>query len=489
MRKSGIILHISSLPSPYGIGTMGEEAYNFVNFLKKAGEKIWQVLPIGPTSYGDSPYQSFSTFAGNPYFIDLDMLVSEELLKESSLPKKQLDVESIDYGDLFIERYKILRDSFEYSYERVKRKVAYFIGRNQWVKDYALFMALKKHFNGQSWQDWDNQLLRHRDPEELSKYKKLLKDEIKFHEYLQYLFFKQWKALKNYANEKGIEICGDMPIYIALDSSDVWANSEVFQLTEDRYPSEVAGVPPDYFSEDGQLWGNPIFDWEYLKSTNYDWFILRMQTMSKMFNILRLDHFIGFANYYKIPYGVDNAKIGEWVLGPDMSLFNEIKKRVNIKIIAEDLGVLGERVIRLRENTGYPGMVVVTFAFDPNDTNNHNLPHTIKENTVVYTGTHDNDTTLGWWQSQTEQTKNYVLNYLGKDNEFNIVYDLIQSCLDSKANTAIFPMQDFLGLGSEARMNVPGTLGNNWKWRMKRNMATEELAKKIKKMLTESDRT
>ncbi len=488
MRKSGIILHISSLPSEYGIGTMGKEAYEFIDFLKESGIKIWQVLPIGQTGFGDSPYQSFSTFAGNPYFIDYARLIEMGLLEESDLPTHEFPTDTIDFGAQYIEKYAILRKSFDKGYNKIKAEVEAFKEAEPWVVDYGLFMALKDYFGGRSWQEWADVSIKNREPYAIGKYQLILRNDINFYCYIQCIFYKEWLKLKNYANENGIEIFGDIPIYCSMDSCDVWANTDSFQLDGELKPSEVAGVPPDYFSEDGQLWGNPLYNWEKQKENNYEFWVNRMKGTVKLFDMIRLDHFIGFANYYAVPANSENARIGQWKDGPDSQLFDVIEEKIaNIKIVAEDLGIVSEKVINLREKYNYPGMSILMFMFDPKEDTNIE-PNEISKNTIVYTGTHDNDTLTGWWSEQDQNLKDYVLKYLSAENDDNIVYDMIEKCLMSNADTAIIPMQDYLIQDTTCRLNTPGTQGDNWKYRVRKEDITSDLATKIRELNVKSDR-
>ncbi len=476
-RSSGILMHISSLPSPYGIGTLGREAYKFVDFLRETGTKIWQVLPVGPTSYGDSPYQSFSTFAGNPYFIDLNLLKEDGILKAADYahldPEK--DTEYIDYEYLYLTRHAVLRSAFKNSYSKLKDSVDAFSAQKPWLFDYAFFSALKDRFGGKAWSEWPDDAIRFREPEAMAKYASELSEDIAFHSFVQYLFYGQWSALKAYANQNGISIFGDMPIYVAMDSADTWAEPDLFLLDEHRRPLCVAGVPPDYFTEDGQLWGNPIYNWRLHKKTGYEWWIRRMRAMFDYCDIMRVDHFIGFANYYEIPAGASTAKVGKWKNGPGSHFFEVLSGEIpSLCIVAEDLGVVTAKVKRLLKVCGYPGMKVLLFAFDSDEKNMH-LPHNISANTVLYTGTHDNDTVLGWWQKAGEVEKRFALEYLRMDDDADICKALIEAAYASAAGTVVIPMQDHLQLGSEARMNTPGTVGLNWKWRIRPQQLTETL--------------
>lgn len=482
-RGSGIIMHIASLPGKYGIGTFGKEAYEFGDFLKKAGQKYWQILPLGPTSFGDSPYQSFSAFAGNPYFIDFDILKEEGLLKEEDYNSIDFgkNSEDIDYGTIFTEKFKVLRKAYEnfklnksMNLESFEKKEAY------WLEDYALYMAVKKEFNLKSWQTWDEDI-RVRESEAIDKYRNLLSDEINYWKFLQYEFYKQWTELKSYVNKLGIEIIGDMPIYVAEDSADVWANSEAFLLNKKTLkPLKVAGCPPDIFAATGQLWGNPIYDWNYMERTDYKWWIDRIRQSLNLYDVLRIDHFKGFESYWSIPYGDPTAERGEWVKGPGRKVFDAIKAELGeVNIIAEDLGTLTEETIELRNYTGFPGMKILTFAFD-SDSENPFLPHNYQRNFIVYTGTHDNDTVRGWIETSApkEQVKK-AIEYLGLNKEEGYNWGFIRGAWSSTADVAIAQMQDFLDLGNEARINLPSTLGENWRWRVKSGLFTNDLAEKI----------
>ena len=481
MRKSGILLHISSLPSDYGIGTMGKEAYKFVDFLKEAKQGYWQILPVGPTSYGDSPYQSFSTFAGNPYFIDLDMLAEEKLLKKDEY--KDLDwgghKNYVDYATIYKTRFKVLKKAFRRFKKGDLTEFNQFLQENdKWISNYAMFMSIKDKYKGKPWLDWDEGLRNH-DGQALWEYTQEHGDEVMFWEFLQFKFFEQWKTLKEYANENGVQIIGDIPIYVALDSADVWVNPDLFELDEKREPVSVAGCPPDAFSPTGQLWGNPIYNWEHHRQWGYNWWIDRIKAATELYDIVRIDHFRGFEGYYAIPYGDKTAENGEWRKGPGMELFNAVEKALgSLPIIAEDLGFLTDDVHKLLRDSGFPGMKVLEFAFDPREPSNY-LPHTYSYNSVVYIGTHDNDTIKGWLGDLDRDTIDFCKKYLDIEKDEDIPWKLIKTALATVSDTAIIQMQDYLELGSEARMNIPSTLGNNWKWRMSKNDATKKLAKKI----------
>lgn len=483
MRRNGFLLPIASLPSKYGIGSFSKEAYDFVDILCEAGQKLWQILPIGPTGYGDSPYQSFSTFAGNPYFIDLDQLVEEGLLTEDECNSYDWgnDDNYIDYEKIYLSRFKILKKAYRKSkISKNKKFLAYCKKNESWLDDYSLYMSIKDSFDGLSWIEWDDKI-KQRDEETIEKYKEELKDEIVFYKYIQYLFYTQWHKLKSYANEKGISIVGDIPIYVALDSADTWSSPELFALDKDCKPISVAGCPPDTFCEDGQLWGNPLYDWEYHRFTDYEWWISRIKYCFDLYDIVRIDHFRGFDEYFSIPYGDKTAQNGHWKKGPGIELFKYIKENLGeVEIIAEDLGFLTESVINLVNETGYAGMKVLQFAFDVREESDY-LPHNYHRNCVVYTGTHDNNTTLGWYKEISEEEKELFIKYINKDPEEELSsWDLICLAMGSVADTCIIPVQDLLELDETARINVPSTVGNNWTIRIDKEAFSEELIDKIK---------
>lgn len=472
--KSGILLPVSSLPSKYGIGTFGKAAYKFIDFLNLSGQKYWQVLPLGPVSFGDSPYSSFSVYAGNPYYIDLEMLVEEGLINASDCEILDSDDVYVNYEKQFNHRYKILFKLYEDSADKYCKKIERFKFENNWVNDYALFMALKYKNNQQSWYKWDEPI-KNRGKEAIRGEEKLLFKEIDFWIFLQYLFYEQYFELKNYANSKGISIIGDMPIYVAEDSVEAWVNRKLFETDKSGNFVMVAGVPPDYFSSEGQLWGNPVYDWRYLKKNSYDWWINRIKWSLTLYDVVRIDHFRGFDEYWAVPYGSENAIKGEWFSAYGRELFTEaLKKTDDLRIIAEDLGTITDDVIKLKEEFNFPGMGVLQFAFDGNPDNPH-LPVNYTENTVVYTGTHDNDTLKGWYNKLSKEQQQGVLKALNIDlkNEDEIIDELIQSVVNSKASIAIIPLQDYLHLGSEARINTPSTIGGNWTWRVKERQIKE----------------
>ena len=486
MRKCGVLLPVSSLPSKYGIGCFSKEAYEFVDRLKEAGQSCWQILPLGPTSYGDSPYQSFSTFAGNPYFIDLEDLVERGWITKEQCESRDFgeDQEYVDYGKLYKNRFLLLREAWKNSNIARTPDFQQFVKENShWLDDYALYMAVKVSFDNVCWVEWDEDI-KTRKPQTLKAYQEKFSQEIEFYQFQQYLFRVQWEKLKAYANSQGVSIIGDIPIYVAFDSSDAWANPELFQFDEDCNPIAVAGCPPDAFSATGQLWGNPLYDWEYHKKTGYQWWLKRLITCYQMYDIVRIDHFRAFDAYYSIPAEAKTAEIGEWKPGPGYELFAAMKKELGRRgVIAEDLGFLTPSVLRLVKRTGYPGMKVLQFAFDSRESNDY-LPHNYTKNCVVYTGTHDNDTIAGWYGSLNRRDKKMCNSYLNMagSRKKEAHWEFIRAAYASVAELAMIPFQDFLGLGSEARINTPSTLGDNWKWRMKQGAFRSELAEKMRNM-------
>lgn len=481
MRESGVLLPVASLPSDYGIGCFSKEAYEFVDQLKAGGQKNWQILPLGPTGYGDSPYQSFSTFAGNPYFIDLETLIKEGLLTREECDACDFgdNAEFIDYEKIYFSRFKILRKAFERFVPDEEFET--FAEENKaWLEDYALYMAIKNSLGGISWSQWPAELKR-RVPEAMEEKKKELEEEIQFIRFQQYEFTKQWTRLKKYANDQGIRIIGDIPIYVAFDSADAWANPQLFQFDEECTPIAVAGCPPDAFAATGQLWGNPLYDWEYHEKTGFAWWIQRLEYCYKLYDVVRVDHFRGFDEYYAIPYGDKTAEKGKWRKGPGLELFKAVKKAMGeMSIIAEDLGYLTDSVRQLVKDTGYPGMKVLQFAFDSREESDY-LPHNYEHNCVVYTGTHDNNTILGWLDEMAPEDRLLAERYL--DNRYtrkeDMPWDFIRLAMASVADLAITPIQEFLCLGGEARINRPSTLGTNWKWRLLKGQITHEVTGKM----------
>ncbi len=466
MRASGILMPIFSLPSRYGIGTFGDAAYQFVDFLKKAGQTYWQILPLNPTNYGDSPYQSFSSFAGNPYFIDIDLLIEKGLLTEAEARSFDFgkDDTKVDYGLLYQNRLPLLR----LAAKRFAPDEAYrrFCQENSfWLEEYSLFMAIKCVEGEKAWQEWKAPL-RNRTKAAMEKAKKEYADEMDFHRFVQYEFFCQWNALKQYANQKGIQFIGDIPIYVAMDSADIWSEPNQFLLEKGK-PTLVAGCPPDSFTADGQKWGNPLYNWDQMKQDSYAWWKRRMKFAFAMYDIVRIDHFRGFESFYAIPFADRTARNGSWMQGPGTDLFVALRETFgkDMPIIAEDLGFLTEPVRQMLADTGFPGMKVLQFAFDV-DRESEYLPHNYDKNSVVYIGTHDNDTILGWAKTATPDQLQYARNYLLADRNEGFNWAMIRLAMMSVSDTAIFLMQDILSLGSDARINTPSTLGGNWRWRM-----------------------
>lgn len=482
MRASGILMHISSLPNRYGIGKLGREAMNFADYLKSCGQRYWQILPISPTSYGDSPYQSFSVFAGNPYFIDFETLEREGLLKPTDYKKIDWgdDPTQVDYGLLYKKVFGVLRKAYKAFDGANDNDYKLFMEQNAgWVEDYGLFMALKSAHGGKAWYQWE-QPIRMFEDKAIAKAREQYSDEIGFWCFVQYEYAKQWGKLKSYVNSLGIDIIGDIPIYVAYDSVEVWTKPQYFLLDENKTPIDVAGCPPDAFSAKGQLWGNPLYRWDVMEAENFSWWIDRIKAAVETYDVVRIDHFRGFESYYTIPYGREDAVVGEWRKGPDMKLFKEVKKQLGkCRIIAEDLGFITPKVAKLLKNSGFPGMKVLQFAFDADGKSNY-LPHNYKNsNNVCYTGTHDNETVVGWVKSAGRKELKFCRDYLNVKRNKDIPWGMIRAAWASISDTAIAQMQDFLELDSNARMNTPSTLGGNWQWRATEDMFTEELAQKI----------
>lgn len=491
MRRNGILLPISALPSKYGIGCFSQEAYQFVDQLAAAGQSLWQILPLGPTGYGDSPYQSVSTFAGNPYFIDLEALTTAGLLSEAECQAYDFGNNNIriDYQKLFENRFRLLKAAYQRAVQKGESEhpdyLAFCQQEQYWLEDYALFMAIKQQFGHRSWDNWDEDI-RLRRPEALVRYRLELREEVDFQKYLQYLFAAQWQKLKRYANDKGIQIVGDIPIYVAFDSADTWAQPQLYQLDEALRPKAVAGCPPDGFSKTGQLWGNPLYDWAEHQRTGFDWWIRRVDYCMKWYDITRIDHFRGFDEYYAVPFGSRTARDGYWMPGPKMALFETIQAKLGSPaIIAEDLGYLNDSVRELLKNSGYPGMKVLQFAFDSREESDY-LPHNYDKNCVVYTGTHDNATLRQWLEEISPEDRRAALRYLNAEGHTDreIHWDIICLAMSSVADTCIIPVQDFMYLGAEARINIPSTLGGNWGWRIDRGMLSVDLIAKIRSLTT-----
>ncbi len=485
-RAAGILLPITSLPSKYGIGCFSKSAYDFTDWLKKAGQTYWQILPLGPTSYGDSPYQSFSTFAGNPYFISLEALIEEGVLTKEECDKADFGelLNDIHYEKMYKNRYPLLHKA--YGRSRISENTDYqrFVEENNWwLSDYALFMALKDRFDGAPWNEWPEDI-RLRYGCSMDYYRRELYFEIEFQQYMQFKFFEQWNALKSYVNESGICIIGDIPIYVAMDSADAWAHPELFHLDENNIPYAVAGCPPDGFSADGQLWGNPLYRWDYHRGTDYEWWMSRLHFCFQMYDVLRIDHFRGFDEYYSIPYGEKSAVNGHWEKGPGMELFQCMERRLGKHdVIAEDLGYVTDSVRQLVRDSGFPGMKVLEFAFDSRDSGSANdyLPHNYIENCVAYTGTHDNETITGWFTSIKKEERQLARDYLcDRHTPQKLLYhSFISLVMRSSAKLCIIPMQDYMGLDNDCRTNKPSTVGTNWRWRLTKNDLSDELREEI----------
>ena len=480
MRESGILMHITSLPGAYGVGTMGKQAFAFVDFLKKAGQRYWQILPLAPTGYGDSPYQSCSTFAGNHYLIDLELLIEEGLLQENEVASIHwCDRENkVNFGILYQNRLNILR----LAYDRFKDTAALdaFCAENSsWLPDFALFMALKGKNGGLPWYQWE-QDLKLRNPSAVWNARQELKDQIRFYSFVQYLFYKQWNALRSYAHENDVKIIGDVPIYVPYDSCDVWSSPELFQMDEDMNPIDVAGCPPDAFSEDGQLWGNPLYRWDKMAEDDYSWWIRRLEAAGKLYDVVRIDHFRAFESYWAVPFGDATAKNGQWIKGPDMHFIDAIKRQLpHIRMIAEDLGFLTQAVLDLRDGSGFPGMKVLEFAFDSKEPSDY-LPHTYTRNSVCYTGTHDNMTMRQWLETADAEAVEYAKEYMHLSESEGLVWGVVRTAMSSVSDLCVIQIQDLMDLGGEARMNFPGTLTDaNWTWRADASCMDPALAERF----------
>ncbi len=479
-RSGGVLMHLTSLASPYGIGTMGREAREFADFLREAGQTYWQILPVVPTGYGDSPYSSFSTFAGNPYLIDLDLLCASGYLKPEEYRDLSWgeDEEAVDFGLLFRQRTDVLRQACERFLAAPPEDFQSFVEEETWLPDYALFMALKQANGGRPWTSWPEEL-RRRDPEALTRARRTYEQEVLHQEAMQYLFFRQWGELKKYINSRGLKVIGDLPIYVSADSADVWQNPEQFQMDENLVMTEVAGCPPDPFSATGQLWGNPLYDWEAMRAEGYTWWIRRMQQVLKIYDVVRIDHFRGFAGYYAIPGGEKDARIGRWREGPGYDLFRALEKAIGRQeIIAEDLGYVDDSVRALLAETGFPGMKLIEFAFDSREGGDY-FPHNYPKNCVVYTGTHDNEPVNGWFTKVDSADAERAVEYLKLTEEEGYHWGMMRGAWSSVADLAVIQAQDLLGLGSESRMNTPSTSQGNWRWRAKPGVFTPELAEKL----------
>ncbi|MBE6921211.1 MAG: 4-alpha-glucanotransferase [Ruminococcaceae bacterium] len=480
MRTSGVLMHITSLPGPYGVGTMGKQAFDFVDFLHKAGQKYWQILPLTPTGYGDSPYQSCSTYAGNHYLIDLPLLVEDGLLDYEQINSFDWGTQAdrVDFGIQYQNRLKVLR----LAYDRFQGGEDFqnFCAENEnWLPDFALFMALKEKFHGQSWYTWEESV-KFRQPDAMAQATALLQEQIRFYCFVQYIFDKQWRALRAYARQQDVRIIGDVPIYVPYDSADVWSNPHWFQLDEAMNPTAVAGCPPDAFSEDGQLWGNPLYRWDLLKEDGYQWWINRLAAAGKLYDVVRLDHFRGFEAYWSVPFGDATAKNGQWIKGPGLDFMNTVKAKLpQLSMIAEDLGFLTQEVLDLRDDSGFPGMKVLEFAFDSREPSEY-LPHTYPRNSVCYTGTHDNMTMRQWFESASSDAVDYATEYMALSDREGMVWGVIRTAMSSVSDLCVIQMQDLLDLGGEARMNFPGTMTSaNWTWRARDGFTGNGLAQRL----------
>ena len=486
MRKSGILMPMTSLPSPWGIGTMGKSAYHFVDFLRAAGQTYWQLLPLGPTSYGDSPYSSFSTFAGNPYLIDLDLLVKDGLLLRGEPGEFDWggDEQRVDYGKIYESRFTVLRRAFARGRERFAAEVETFRRENGgWLEDYALFMALKARFGMVSWTEWPEEDIRLHRPEAVERWGRELKEEVDFWAFAQFLFFRQWGDLRQYAHDRGIQFIGDVPIYVALDSADVWSNSTFFQLDEENVPKEVAGVPPDDFTEDGQLWGYPLYDWDAMRADGFGWWIRRIEGAQKLYDMIRIDHFRGFESYWAVPYGDTTAKNGRWKPGPGMALVGVLTGWFpNLRFIAEDLGYTTPEVEKLLVDSGLPGMKILEFGFDPQGESGY-VPHNCQKHSVCYVGTHDNETIRGWVKNgRGKAFLRYAKEYMHITREEGWCWGMIRTGMSTASELFVMQMQDVLELPDWSRINTPGTAEGNWQWRMKPGADSPQLARRVRKV-------
>ena len=480
MRKSGILMHITSLPGPYGVGTMGRHAFAFVDFLQEAGQQYWQILPLTPTGYGDSPYQSCSAYAGNHYLIDLPLLVEEGLLEYHEIDGIQWNWQNdrVDFGLQYQNRIPVLRKA--YGRFAPQDDYARFCAENEvWLPDFALYMALKGKFAGAPWYQWEDPI-KFRHQSALDAVTSELQDDIRFYTFVQYLFYKQWNALRDYAHSKNVKIIGDVPIYVPYDSVETWTNPQYFQFDEALAPTAVAGCPPDAFSDDGQLWGNPLYRWDLMQKDGYRWWINRLAAAGRIYDVVRLDHFRGFEAYWSVPFGDTTARNGKWMKGPALDFMNAVKENLpQISLIAEDLGFLTQEVLDMRDESGFPGMKVLEFAFDSREPSEY-LPHTYPTNSVCYTGTHDNMTMRQWFDTATEDAVAYAKEYMSLTEQEGLVWGVVRTAMASVSDLCVIQMQDLLNLGGEARMNFPGTMsGANWTWRAWDGFTGGDLAQRI----------
>ncbi|WZL82087.1 4-alpha-glucanotransferase [Vallitaleaceae bacterium 9-2] len=491
-RQSGVLLHPTSFPGPFGIGDLGTSAYRFIDFLYASGQELWQILPLGPTGYGDSPYQAFSSYAGQPLLISIEKLMEEGLLAPSDIDYRDWDPHAIDFGAVIDYKHNLFKKAYDQFIANENTELFYaykgFIHREKdWLSSYALFMAVKDAHDGQVWTSWDPEIA-FPDKKAIKKWKSELEYTYNYYRFLQFIFFRQWFELKNYAEQKNVSIIGDIPIFVAFDSADVWANKELFYLDEKGFPTIVAGVPPDYFSATGQLWGNPLYHWKMHKKEHYAWWIKRIEYNLKFVDYLRIDHFRGFESYWAVPYGSPNAIHGEWQDGPGKDLFYAMEKALgkDLPIIAEDLGLITPAVRELRDAFNFPGMKILQFAFEDLG-NNEFLPFNYTFNSIAYTGTHDNDTTLGWYQQASEASQDKVRRFMNTDAN-DICWDFIRTCFLSPSNQAVVPLQDILCLGSHARMNRPGIPAGNWQWRYTQDMLSDFVIHRLSQLSALSGR-
>ena len=478
-RSSGILLPIFSLPSNYGIGTLGKEAYNYVDFLKKAKQSYWQILPIGPTQYGDSPYSTYSVYAGNPYFIDLDILKSEGLLTNKDLKiVKNCNKNKVDYSKISKTRNILLHKAYKNGFKKNRSSFDAFCNKNKkWLNDYALYMSLREYFGYTSWNEWPDKKIKLRDKKAINKYTRLLNDEVNYHKFIQYLFFKQYFKLRSYMKKRNIKLIGDIPIYVPLNSSDVWVNPKCFKLTSTFVPKEVSGCPPDSFNKSGQLWGNPVYNYAYQKKDGYKWWLERIKGASEIYDVIRIDHFRGFESFWSVKYGKPTARSGKWVKGPGMDLLEKIKNKYkNTEFISEDLGFITDNVDKLVKDFGYPRMNVLVFGFDSREKRSY-IPHSYEKNSVCYTGTHDNSTLMGFYKKGKRTEVKKCIKYFNIKGKF--AEAVIRGGMETNSQLFIAQMQDYLNLDNSARINTPGTIGGNWVWRMKKGAYDNTLAKKI----------
>ncbi len=480
MRKSGVLLHITSLPGPYGVGTMGRQAYSFVDFLENAGQGYWQILPLTPTGFGNSPYQSCCSQAGNPYLIDLDLLIEEGLLKKEQVQSVRWceSPDRVDFGLMYQNRLPVLRLAY-HSFSGGEEFDRFCRENGSWLPDYALFMALKDATGGKPWYEWDDGL-KFRQADAIWNARKRYAQEIRFYSFVQFAFFRQWDLLHGYAKDKGVEIIGDVPIYVPYDSCDVWRSPELFQLDEELMPTAVAGCPPDYFTQDGQLWGNPLYRWDKMQRDNFSWWISRLQAAGKLYDVIRIDHFRGLESYWSVPAGDTTARNGSWIKGPGLKFIQAVKAQLpQIRLIAEDLGFLTPEVLNMRDESGFPGMKVLEFAFDSKGDSDY-LPHKYIPNSVCYTGTHDNMTLRQWLESAKAETLDYAKAYMHLTEQEGFVWGAIRTAMASVSDLCVIPMQDLLDLGEEARMNFPGTMSDrNWSWRLGPDEIEPSLARRL----------